>query len=149
MNKEVEDKRAYDDAVALIDDVRDDIKTIGTRSTWLLGLLVVVILALASFILRSYGTLPPEIKTNSTFLLLRDVAESLCVIYLALFLAYIRPLIVPDFEEPIYGSRNIEELRENMKWNVIRFKKLLKQFRMLVFLLMASVPASFLYAWVV
>ena len=149
MNKEMQDKRAYDDFIALIEELRDDIKTVGTRSTWLLGILVVITLTLASFIFRSYGTLPLEIKTNTTFLLLRDMAEALCIIYFGLVLFYIRLLIVPIFEEPIYKPRNIEELKEKIKWNAARLKKLVKQFRTLVFLFMSSVPASFLYAWAI
>ncbi len=149
MNKEMQDKRAYDDFIALIEELRDDIKTVGTRSTWLLGILVVITLTLASFIFRSYGTLPLEIKTNATFLLLRDMAEALCIIYFGLVLFYIRLLIVPIFEEPIYEPRNIEELKEKIKWNAARLKKLVKQFRTLVFLFMSSVPASFLYAWAI
>ncbi len=149
MNAAIEDKNAYEELTTLIEEVRDDIKTVGTRSTWLLGLLIVIILALASFIFRSYGALPLEIKTNEIFLLLREASQGLCYIYLALLFIYIRPLIVPIFEKPNYELKDIEELREKLQWNVLRLEKLTRQFKTLASLFMASVPASLFLAWVI
>ncbi len=36
MNKKIEDKEAHEDSIAIIEELKDDIKTVGIRASWML-----------------------------------------------------------------------------------------------------------------
>ena len=59
MNGKAEGKNAKDDAAIRKQEINDAIKTIGTRATWMLGILVVIILGVASYIFSDIGVEAP------------------------------------------------------------------------------------------
>ncbi len=88
-------------------ELKDDIKSIYTRSTWLLGILIVVILALASFLF-----LPPEIQIQK-YTAAKIGITYLFAYYLAIVSVYMRIMIIPNFKKPDY-KLNEKELKEKL-----------------------------------
>ncbi len=114
-----------DDLIDRLEEIKDDIKTIGTRSTWLLGVLVLVLLGLANLLSKDTGV---EIE------LIRDIAAALCLIYLTLLLFYIPLLIMLNFGEPTYGTRDDKKLQESIEENSKLFNRLNRRFNSLIYL---------------
>ena len=107
-----------------MDKIDENIKTIGTRSTWMLGFLIVIILAFANYLSKYIGV---EVEVGSLIWFINRTVTTLCFIYLLMLLAYIWPLIVPNIKEQ----------------NAKVLEKLDKRFKSLIFLFIAAVPTSF------
>ncbi len=129
MNKKAENKNT-----AIPPEViNDGIKTIATRATWMLGVLTLIILGLASFVFQYIGT---DLEIGSTLWAIWITAGILCFFYVILLLAYIKPLIVPKFKDLIDES------------DAERLKKLVNHFNTLVFLFIALAPTSLFIGFV-
>ncbi len=113
--------------------INDGIKTIATRSTWMLGVLTLIILGLASFVFQYIGT---DLEAGSLLWTAWVIAAILCFFYVILLLAYIQPLIVADFKDLVNES------------STERLKKLVNHFRRLVFLFVVLAPTSMLIGFV-
>ena len=122
-----------DDLISRLEEIQNKIEVIGARATWLLGTLVLVVLALASFL---SGGVEPEI--------VRETAAGLCLVYVALLLVYIPLLILPNFGEPIYGTREDAVLQKNIGVNGKLLKKLHNRFNVLVSLIIIPAIVSLL-----
>ncbi len=142
MNKAVADKAKLENAAIRKQEIRDDIETIGRHATWMLGILVLLIIALASFIFKYLGV---ELETGSIIWVVWHVAIFVCGIYSSLLLYYIRQLIAPDFDESPKESQEYEEVQGKVKQNAIRLSKLAKKFNTLLSLFVASAPTALLY----
>ncbi len=121
-------------------EINDAIKTIGTRSTWMLGVLVVIILALASFI---FSDIAAEAPAGSFYQMAWTTASTLCIIHLALLLYYIQPLVVPNFDELLEELEGDKVSQETINQSANRLRKLGKNFKRFIFLFVVSVPACF------
>ena len=88
-----------DPAIIRMQEIRDEIKIIGTRSTWLLGLLVVIVLALAGFALKDFGT-----EQVAFILAMKTTATILLLIYSGAIVTYTPKLIAPNFGKPMHGT---------------------------------------------
>ncbi len=141
-----QNKEAYEDAIGRTEEVKENIKTIGTRSAWLLGLLIVIIIALASFLFRSYNLPFPEQNTNELFILIRTAATILLLFYIASTLFYMWRLIVPKFGKLTHETRDIQELEKNIETNTDIQNKLIHNFRTLIFSITISIPTAFIVA---
>ena len=109
------------------DRIHDDIKTIGNRATWLLGFMIVILLALAGVIFASFGMPPPESVRTDFFLLARNFAAALFTFYLVITPVYMWRLIVPNLETP----------------SAITLRRLARRLKTLILLFIIAVPASF------
>ncbi len=109
------------------EEIEENIKIIGIRSTWMLGFLIVIILALANYLSNNLS-LNLEIESLAWFA--RVTVLILCSLYLLMLLAYIWPLIVPNFKE--HNAQVLEKLD--------------KRFKSLIFLFIVAIPASMLIA---
>ncbi len=139
MNGKAEGKNAKDDAAIRKQEINDAIKTIGTRATWMLGILVVIILGVASYIFSDIGV---EAPAGSFYRLAWVTGIVLCLIHLALLLYYIQPLVVPNFNELFKGHQGGMFSQESLDKSAERLEKLVKNFKRLIFLFVVSVPAS-------
>ena len=110
MNKKSETKEccSCDPDSIRMQKIDDNIKSIYTRATWLLGILVVVVLALASFLLENINE---PLELYSPAWVIRAVAVFLFIYYLTIIAIYTRTLIVPNFKKPTYKT-NETELQE-------------------------------------
>ena len=138
-----EDKNvcASDYVIACMNKIDNDIKTVGTRASWLLGFVIVIVLALLSFLFSNFDSGTEVV--GSIDWLIWHTAGILCPIYLVILLAHIWPLITPNFGKMDYELLSISEIRKNIKTNAEIFERLNKRFRTLVILFIVSVPASF------
>ncbi len=132
-----------ENSVARLEEIKDDMKTIGTRATWLLGVVVVAILGLANFLSKDVGV---DIHSDGLAWIIRATAKILFLTYLVILLVYIRRLIAPKFGKPIFETNEKFELQENIKQNLKIFESLNKRLNMLISLIIFSVPASFAVA---
>ncbi len=139
MNKKVESKNANHETVIHREEINDAIKIIGARATWMLGILVVIILGVASFIFSDIAT---EAPTDSFYRLAWVTAIILCAAHLALLLYYIQPLVVPNFNELFKGYQGDKYSQKSINKSADRLEKLAKNFKILIFLFVVSVPAS-------
>ncbi len=115
-------------------ETKDDIKAITTRSTWLLGILVVIILAFASFLIQSPSE---EISQFSLAWWGKAMAGTFFIYYLMITSIYMRPLIVPRFRDPAYKPSKTE-LQEELN-------KLAKHFTALTTLFIVPLPFIFIF----
>ncbi len=137
MKKKVKIKASLDSDEAIIacmEEIKDDMKTIGTRATWLLGILVLAILGLASFLSKDYGL---EIEA------VRTIAKILCGFYLVISLAYMPLLIVPKFGKRIYEIIGTKDIQKNIEVNLEILDKHYKHFKSLVSLVTISALTFF------
>ncbi len=134
--KNGQDKDA-NDAVS-VKEIKENIKTIATLATWLLGLLIGLLVILASFIFKSYGMPLPEYEGNTFFIISRFIAVILFSFYLTITPVYMWRLIVPNFEKT---------MGKDLKSCAKVLAELTRHFKMFVFLFLASVPASFIFAF--
>lgn len=125
-------------------EIKEAKKLIGTRSTWLLGLLVVIILALASVILKGLET-KSEIGSFAWVLWVTLICLGGC--YFALLLIYIRPLIAVNFEELTDEAYKAKSQKEKNELNAKKLEKLVNTFNSLIFLVIFSTLASFVLAF--
>ncbi len=126
-----------------LEEIKDDIKTIGTRSTWMLGVLVIVILGTANLLTEDLG-----LQIGSLTWTIVQSAKVLCVLYLVILLAYIPLLIMPNFGKPIYEDIEENELKQNIKLNDEILERLKKRFKSLIYLLVSLVPVHLIGAWI-
>ncbi len=135
-------------AIARLEEIKDDIKTISTRATWMLGVLVLIILGLASFVSKDFGF---EIQTNSLFWMIWVAAAILCIAYFMVLLIYIPLLIWPNFGIPIHKISGDKELQKSIELNDDILDKLIKNLKALISLfvglpfLCLGLAASFTY----
>ena len=115
-----------DDLIDRLVEIKDDIKTIGIRSTWLLGVLVLVTLGLANFSFTDSGI--------EGLGVIKRITTTLCLAYSILLLFYIPLLIMINFGKPIYGTRDDKTLKESIGENTILFNKLNRRFNSLIYL---------------
>ena len=113
------------------ENINKGIRDIATRSTWMLGVLVIIIIGLASFIFKDSNA---ELQVGSFYWVMWVTAGVSCLFYLALLLFHIQPLVVPNFED--YTDES----------NADRLKELINTFKTLIFLFVISVPSSFIFA---
>ncbi len=113
------------------ENINKGIRNIATRATWMLGVLVLIIIGLASFIFKDSNA---ELQVGSFYWIMWVTAGVACLFYLALLLFHIQPLVVPKFEDYIDES------------NADRLRKLINTFKTLIFLFVISVPSSFTVA---
>ncbi len=97
-----------DPANARMQEMKDEIKTIGTRATWLLGILVITIFALANFLFQD---LNEYLIMFSPAWWAKLVIAFFFIYYLTITAVYMRPLIVSNFKKPTYET-NEEELKK-------------------------------------
>lgn len=145
MNKKVENKISTDSekSVARLEEIKDDMKTISTRATWLLGVLVIAILGLANFLSKDIG-----LQEGSFTWTIAQTAKILCVFYLAILLVYIPLLITPNFGKPIHETYGNKETQENINQNLKILERLNKHFKTLIYLFILLVPAHLIAAWI-
>ena len=124
-------KTTKNDSDATKENINKGIRNIATRATWMLGVLVLIILGLASFIFKDIDA---ELQVGSLYWIIWHTAIFTCIIHLALLLFYIRQLIVPNFDDYLNES------------NAKRLTKLIKTFKSLIILFISSVPAAFVFA---
>ncbi len=139
MNKSAEAKNANDDLAILNEEINDAIKTIRANATWMLGILVALILGLASFISRDFGG---ELEIGSIIWFIWITAVSLCLFYIILLVAYIYPLIAPNYDGLIERSKGAKPNQESINESAERLSGLVKNFKRLIFLFVISVPTS-------
>ena len=137
------DTTSYDKACVRKQELRDDIETIGTRATWLLGILVLLIIALASFV---FQYLDVELEKGSFIWVVWSTSATVCVYYLALLFYYVYLLVAPNFDGVPKQSTECEEVEEKIRQDAIRLNKLAKQFKTFLYLFVASAPTALLYA---
>ncbi len=113
------------------ENINKGIRDIATRSTWMLGVLVLIIIGLASFIFKDSNA---ELQIGSFYWVMWVTAGVSCLFYLALLLIYIQSLIVPNFKD--YTDES----------NPDRLRDLINTFKSLIFLFVISVPSSFIFA---
>lgn len=128
-----------DPTILRMEEIKTDKNTISTRSTWLLGIIVLIVLALASFLANDAGS-----EVDGLAWVIRVNARTLCLAYSLIFLVYISLLIIPDFGNPIYEEYDEEELQECKKQNLENLEKLHRHFKTLVFLFIFFSSASLL-----
>ncbi len=138
----------HDDYVARLEEIKDDIKTIGTRSTWLLGLLVVIVLAISGFIFADLELSIDAIKTNPVVTLIKAIGAAILFFYLAVIAFYTKLLMKINFGMSIYEPEKIieeetpEEIKkykiQKIKFNNKRLKELSDGFNALVSLFVRS-----------
>ena len=136
-----------DETIASLEEIKDDMKTIGTRATWLLGILVLAILGFANF-LFSDSSLAPEV--GSLAFVIRATVMFLCGFYLIILLVYIPLLIVPKFGKRIHKIVGTKDIQKSIEVNTKLLDKLHKQLRSLVSLVIISTLGSLLFvlgAW--
>ncbi len=138
-----QDKEAYEDAIGRTEEIKENIKTMGTRSAWLLGLLIVIIIALASFLFRSYNLPFSTQNANELFILIRTAATILLLFYIAITLFYMWWLIVSKFGKLTHETRDIHKLEKNIETNTDILNKLIYNFRTLIFSVTVSIPTAF------
>ena len=114
-------------------EIRDDIQIIVTRSTWLLGILVVIILAFASFLIQSPSE---EIRQFSLVWWGKAIAGTFFIYYLIIASIYMRPLL-PSFKAPA-RKPNKTELQEELN-------RLTKDFTALASLFIIPLPFIFIF----
>ncbi len=143
MGKKAENKVSLtsDEAIASLEEIKDDIKTIGTRATWLLGTLVLALLGFANF-LSNDAIFTAEV--GSLAFVIWATTIILCIYYLALLLIYIPLLIVPKFGKHIYKIVGTKDIQKSIEENTELLDKLQKHIKSLVFLIIISVIASML-----
>ncbi len=139
MNKSAEVNNANDDLAILNAEINDAIKAIRTNATWMLGILVALILGLASFISRDFGG---ELEIGSITWSIWIAAVCLCGFYVILLVAYIYPLIAPNYNELIKRTEGARPSQESINQSAKKLIKLVKNFKALIFLFVISVPTS-------
>ncbi len=129
---------------ARLQEIKDDIKTIGTRASWMLGVLVLISLGLASFIFGDSVINSAQDKSSLAWAI-KIMARTLFISYLLIIAYYTWRLIVPNFGLPIYESRDDEDLQEVIKSNAKLSVKLANNLRALILLFILAVPFSFAF----
>ncbi len=127
-----------DDFISRLEEIKDDMKTIGVRATWMLGVLVLFILGLTNVLFKVFDV---QLEVGSFARVLWATAGSLCGYYLLLLLVYIPLLILPNFGEPIFGTREDKVLQKNIGQNSKILQSLYKHFKTLIYLFILSIPA--------
>ena len=97
-----------DPATARMQEIKDEIKVIGTRATWLLGILVITIFALANFLFQNSNE---YLIIFSSAWWAKLVIAFFFIYYLTITAVYMRPLIVSNFKKPTYETDE-EELKK-------------------------------------
>ena len=143
MNKAAGDITNYEKAVIRKQELRDDIETIGRYATWMLGILTLLIIALASFIFKYIDV---ELEAGSLIWVIWYTAVLICIIYFSLLLYYIYRLVSPDFDESDEESLEYAEVREKIRKDAIRLKTLSQRFRTFLYSFIASAPFALFYA---
>ncbi len=123
--------------------IDEAIKAISTRATWMLGILVAIIIALASFIFVDFDR---ELKVGSLYWAAWHTAITLNLFYLSILVVYLHLLIAPDYDDLIDESYGEKSLQEQNKQNAEVLREISKNFKRLIFLIVISVPA-FLLLW--
>ncbi len=127
-----------DDFIFRLEEIKDDMKTIGIRATWMLGVLVLFILGLTNVLFKVFDV---QSEVGSFAGVLWVTAGSLCGYYLLLLLVYIPLLILPNFGQPIFGTREVKVLKKNIEQNPKILQSLRKHFKTLIYLFIISIPA--------
>ena len=149
----------YDYALYRMEEIKNDIKIIGTRAAWLLGILVVIVLALASFIFKDFDLayiLSTDINNSDHFIKL--FAIYLFISYFGLIIIYI-PRILPEgvevptdneFENVMRSSKNakIAELQKRIKENADKLHSLNQKFNTLILFFVSSPFYALIFATV-
>ncbi len=144
MKKAAGDITNYEKAVIRKQELRDDIENISRHATWMLGILTLLIIALASFIFKD---LEIELEAgNKLTWVMWYTAVMTCIIYFFLLLYYIYRLISPNFDESDEELLEYADIWKKIKWEAARLRTLTKQFRTLLYLFIASAPTAFFYA---
>ncbi len=144
MNKASENTTNLNRADIRKQEIRDDIETIGRHATWLLGILTVIIIALASFIFKN---LDIELETaNKLTWVMWHTAIFVCGIYSGLLLYYMYRLVAPNFDISPAEDKEYEGIQEKIIQDAMKLKTLSKRFKTFLYLFVASAPVSFLYA---
>ncbi len=159
----------YDNAVARMQQIDDDIKIIGTRSTWLLGLLTIIVLAFANLLFRNLNFLPEQ-DIGIIALLIKIVIVTIPFFCLTIIAIYTRRLIAPNFGIPAHNEPEnlmtretfqhdiklikileIETLQDRINANVDRFSKLARIFNRLIlfFFALGFYAFMFTYGWAI
>lgn len=119
-------------AIDRLKEIKNDAKAIRESSTWLLGIIVIIILALANFIANNTG-----IEAGETSLVISLIARTTCFLYLAILLFYIPLLIIPKFGNPIHLPYEVDEMQNVVNENAQILERLNKHFQTLVNLFIA------------
>ena len=130
MSKELE-KRA--------EKIDEAIKAIRTRATWMLGILVAIIISLASFIFRDFDG---GLEVGSLYWAAWHTAIISSLFYLSILVVYMYLLIAPDYNDLIDEPQGSMSLQEQTEQNAQILKELVTNFRRLIFLFVISVPTS-------
>ena len=131
-----------------LQEIKDNITIIGNRASWMLGVLVLISLGLASFI---FGDSPinSAVDKNSLAWAIKVMARSLFGFYLLITAYYTWRLIVPNFGLPIHENRDDEDLQETIKLNAELSTKLANSLTTLIVLFIAAVPFSFFLTFII
>ncbi len=129
---------------ARLQEIKDDIKTIGTRASWMLGVLVLISLGLASFIFGDSVINSAQDKSSLAWVI-KIMARTLFLSYAIIIAYYTWRLIVPNFGLPIYKNRGDEDLQEVIKSNAELSAKLANNLKTLILLFIMAVPLSFAF----
>lgn len=139
MSKKEESKNScacYDPVAIRRQEIRDDIKSINTRSAWLLGLSVVILLGLGGFLFGNAGTTKEEISLFDHSI--RFIAKVLFYIYLSAVAIYMRPLMKINLKSPD-NKKTEEELQKTLY-------ELISRFNTLVFMFISPLLVCFILA---
>ena len=91
------------------EEIKDEIKIIGNRATWLLGILIGTLLALGGFLSQDFGA-----EKDVLAQLLKIIVGGLFYIYLGATVIYMGPLMKINFRK--FDSKTTEvELQEILK----------------------------------
>ena len=129
--KENKGKSAEERDVERLEEIKDDIKTIGIRSTWMLGILVIIVLGLTNFISKESIV---QMDAGSLIRMIWISATILAATYTVLLLIYIPLLIMPNFGKPIHENYEMNHLQKSIKQNAEILNRLNKYFRTLIYL---------------
>ncbi len=104
------------------EEIKDEIKIIGNRATWLLGILIGTLLALGGFLSQDFGA-----EKDTLTQLLKIIVGGLFYIYLGATVIYMGPLMKINFKK--FDSNTSEaELQEILKQLTNDFNALVSLF---------------------